>query len=239
MTKFWQTFWSKYGPEQAVTEEDLFKQVAQTWNKQPISKKQFKQMLDYIEERLELSPQDHLVDLCCGNGLVSYELAKRVAEVTGIDFVPRNIQTAKEWKSAKNITYFLGDVTAPLSLYISENTFPDKFLMNGSLAYFEPDGLDTILGNIMRHMAGHPFLFLLTGIPRFDFKWNFYNTPERVARHLENERQPENTNDGLGRWWRIEEIENICSRYGVQVILTSQPLELSNYRMEALIKSAA
>jgi SAM-dependent methyltransferase len=238
MTKFWQTFWSKYGPVHAVNDEDLFMQVGQTLNKRPISKEVFNRTVDYIFERLKLSAGDHVVDLCCGNGLISYELAMRIAYVTGIDFVPRNIRTAIAWKSAKNINYIIGDVMEPISVLIGENIFPGKYLMNISLAYFEPVELDIILSNIIRHMGSDlPFCFLLSGIPRLDLKWNFYDTPERVSRHLENEKQRKNTNDGLGRWWRAEEIEDICFRHGLQVQVTNQPLDISNYRMDALIKS--
>ncbi len=237
MAKFWQTYFNGYGPERAVSEEDLYKQVGQTVNKRPISNELFKRTLENIDELLKLSSEDHVVDLCCGNGLISYELAQHVAYVTGIDFSLRNISTAMEWKSAKNITYVLGDVTESLSGLIGARTFPGKFLMNGSLGYFKPAELDIILSNIVQHMADHTFCFLLSTIPNFDLKWNFYNTPERVVAHLENEKQHENTNDGLGRWWRREEIEDICSRHGLQVQVTNEPFDLYNYRMDALVKS--
>ena len=239
MTKFWQTFFSKYGPEHAVTEDDLFKQVGHTWEKRPIGQDKFQRLVAHIEALLELSQEQHLVDFCCGNGLFSYELAKRVAHVTGIDFVERNIRIAEERKLGPNTTYVVGDVTAPLALLIGANTFPGKYLMNYSLAYFGPKELDIILSNILQHMADRPFSFLIAGIPCFDLKWNFYNTPERVARHLVNEKKQTNTNDGLGRWWRPDEIKDICSRHRLQVQVTNQPLDLSNFRMDALIKSSS
>ncbi len=237
MAKFWQTFWNRYGPELAVSDEDLYRQVGLTVDKQPVSSELFRRTLENIDGLLKLSTKDHVVDLCCGNGLISYELAKRVAYVTGIDFTPHLIRTAMDKKSAKNITYILGDVKESLSVLLGENTFPSKLLMNGSLGYFEPDELDIILSNVVEHMADHAFCFLFSTIPNFDQKWNFYNTPERVARHLENEKKRENTNDGIGRWWRREEIEGICSRHGLRVQVTNQPFDLSNFRMDALVKS--
>jgi cyclopropane fatty-acyl-phospholipid synthase-like methyltransferase len=196
-------------------------------------------MVESIVAELQLSREDHLLDLCCGNGLVSYELASHVARLTGIDFVERNIRTAQKRKCKENTTYVLGDARTTLSTLIGEGAFPNKCLMNGSLAYFGPAELDTILNNILRHLAGRSFRFLLTAIPRFDLKWNFYNTPERVARHLENEKRPDNTNDGVGRWWKAEEIEEVGSRHGLHVIVTNQPPNLSNFRMDALVTSAS
>jgi len=233
----WQRFWDNYLDREPVTEDDLFRQVAHTVNGQPIPRELFNRMRDRIVAQLQLSPVDHLLEFCCANGLLSCELAAHVGYLTGIDFAPRLVRTAQQMKSRPHTAYILGDATAPLSTWIDNTTFPNKLLMNYSLAYFEPAHLDTLLSNILNHLGRRPFDFLASGIPNLDLKWNFYNTPERRARHLENEKQPVNTNDGLGRWWRANEIEQICRQHGLTVLIENQPPELSNYRMDALISS--
>jgi SAM-dependent methyltransferase len=238
MTDFWEDYWSKYGPPEVSSEEDLFKQVAHTVAKQPIPNEMVVRMLACITTRLQLSPDDRLLDFCCGNGIFSYELAKHVAELMGIDFVPRNIHMARVRKSRPNTRYVVGDAIAPLAGLVGADFLPDKFLMHYSLAYFTPVQFGTILDNSVLHVGKRAFQFLLTGIPNADFKWNFYNTPERRARHLENEKNQENTNDGLGRWWQAGEIEQICREHGLEVLIENQPAELSNYRMDALISSS-
>jgi SAM-dependent methyltransferase len=237
MDDFWKTYWTGYGSSEATSEEDLFKQVAHTVSKQPIPNELVVRMLEQIVTRLQLSRADHLLDFCCGNGLFSYELAAHVAQVTGIDFVSRNIRTAQLRKSRENTTYIVGDAIAPLLRLVGIGCFPNKFLMHYSLAYFAPTQFAVMLRNILEHLGSRKFHFLVTGIPNAALKWNFYNTPERRARHVENEKQAGGTNDGLGRWWQADEIQQICRHHGLTVLIENQPLELSNYRMNALISS--
>jgi SAM-dependent methyltransferase len=192
-------------------------------------------MCDRIGSQLELSREDCLVEYCCGNGLASYELAPRVGRLIGIDFAPRQIEAARRAKPRENITYLLGDATAPVPAWVGTSATPNKFLLNNSLAYFTPLQLESLVGGILNHLGGGRFSFLLSSIPNFGLKENFYNTPDRLARHLANEALAPDTNDGLGRWWRTEEIEAACRKHGLNVRIENQPDALSNYRMDALI----
>jgi 2-polyprenyl-3-methyl-5-hydroxy-6-metoxy-1,4-benzoquinol methylase len=55
-----------------------------------------------------------VLDLGCGNGALSYDIAKKVAkvEVLGIDLNSKNIAVAHEKYSHQNINYVVGDVLA-------------------------------------------------------------------------------------------------------------------------------
>ena len=58
---------------------------------------------------------DHVLDLGCGTGIISYIIAKKVAKVTAIDSSKRMINHAQQ---AKNITYYIADAASI--------PFPDK-----------------------------------------------------------------------------------------------------------------
>ena len=240
MSKHWQSFWGNYRNADARSEDDLFVQVGKTIARQPIPRDMFASMVERIIGRLELGREDHLLDMCCGNGLISFELAQVAGRVSGVDFADHLIKAAMEFKSLPNIEYRVGDVTLPIANLIGgapkgAGDVPDKYLMNDALAYFDPETLGAILGNICVARDGKPFRFLLTGIPNSALKWNFYDTPERKLRHEENLGAGDDTNDGLGRWWEPVEVEAVCSRWGLQVRIDNQPDTLSNYRMDALI----
>lgn len=238
MTKHWLAFWDNYRNVEARSEHDLFLQVGKTISQQPIPRDMFASMLTSIVEHLELKHGDHLLDLCCGNGLVSFELAQIAGRVTAVDFARHLIEAAQRLKSLPNIEYRVGDVTAPLSSLVRDEAIeamPSKFLMNDALAYFDPQALGTILDNVTDALGSRPFRFLLTGIPSHALKWNFYDTPERRARHAENNRRPENTNDGMGRWWHRGEIKQACDQRGFHVLMANQKEAISNYRMDAMI----
>jgi len=242
MNGYWRKYWADYGPTEANSDEDLLRQVAHTVNKKPVCHESVVEMLDQIQTRLDLSMGDHLLDFCCGNGFFSYQLASKVAWLTGIDFVERNISIARSRKSRANTTYIVGDATTPLRKHLLGDTcIPGKFLMHYSLAYFSPEQLSIILDNILelRGRNQYQFTFLLTGVPNESLKWSFYNTPDRVARYLENAELLSEINDGLGRWWRAEEIQETCARHGLNVEVTNQSEKQSSYRMDVVISSPA
>ncbi|AIF84901.1 methylase involved in ubiquinone/menaquinone biosynthesis [Candidatus Nitrososphaera evergladensis SR1] len=62
-------------------------------------------------------PDDTVLDVACGTGIVSCEFAQFVSHVTGIDLTPAMIEQAKQAqqeKQLKNITWKIGDVSKPL-----------------------------------------------------------------------------------------------------------------------------
>jgi 2-polyprenyl-3-methyl-5-hydroxy-6-metoxy-1,4-benzoquinol methylase len=52
--------------------------------------------VDFVVERLELEPGARILDIACGHGRHSLELARRGFDVTGIDLSPRSIALARE-----------------------------------------------------------------------------------------------------------------------------------------------
>jgi 2-polyprenyl-3-methyl-5-hydroxy-6-metoxy-1,4-benzoquinol methylase len=62
-----------------------------------------------IMSKLEININDTVLDVCCGNGLITRKIANYSKEVYGLDFSEILIRTAKETNYNKNITYQLGD----------------------------------------------------------------------------------------------------------------------------------
>jgi 2-polyprenyl-3-methyl-5-hydroxy-6-metoxy-1,4-benzoquinol methylase len=65
--------------------------------------------VDNIEE------SDVVLDIGCGNGALTFDLAKKAKFVDGIDLDEKNIEVAKRKYNAENIEYKLGDATKDLS----------------------------------------------------------------------------------------------------------------------------
>lgn len=55
-----------------------------------------------------------VLDIGCGNGALTYDVAKKAKKAIGIDLNKNNITIAKEKYSALNIEYKIGDVTREL-----------------------------------------------------------------------------------------------------------------------------
>lgn len=234
----WKGYWDNYlfhkhAKQEVQTEDDLFFQVARTVNRKPISDKAFRLIIETIQERLELNTNDILVDMCCGNGLFTYELHNDVKKIIGIDFSSPIIEAANKFKSSENISYCLGSVVEFLQNF--HDYFPDlrpnKYLMNDSIAYFSPADFENILTSICNISPEH-FKCLFRGAPAEDLKWNFYNTEERKQRYYHNIETGDLTNDGLGRWWQQEEITGICEKLGLRASITTQHPTISDYRVD-------
>jgi len=64
--------------------------------------------VDNIKER------DTILDIGCGNGALTFDLAKKAKRVVGIDINEKNIEVAKNKYGSANIEYKVGDVTKDL-----------------------------------------------------------------------------------------------------------------------------
>jgi hypothetical protein len=239
----WREYWdnyllNKYGKPEVQTEADLYFQVARTLHKKPIDKPIFDHIVHEMVQGLALEKGDILVDLCCGNGLFTYELKGLVSKIIGVDFAPQIIHTALDFKKADNITYYLSEVNHFLRDFkmLFPWITPNKYLNNDSLAYFSFEELEEMLEDIIA-ISGDDFHFLIRGVPNADLMWNYYNTEERKLKYLTDRENGDYTNDGLGRWWLPEEIETICKNLGLTYFIHNQEVSLSNYRMDILIGS--
>lgn len=232
----WEQFWNEYRKGNARTEEDLYFQVGRTIDKKPIPQHVHDLMVGRIRDMLELAPSDHLLDLCCGNGLATFELAPYVSHVTGVDFAVHLVEAAKKLKSRPNITYLCGDAKLPLAGFLDPSVRPAKILMNAAMGYFDPGDFQAILENIIAHNGDAGFLALFTDVPNEEWALRFYNTPERLARYHENQKNPLNNNDGMGRWWKPRELREIADALDLTISIHAQPEELANYRMDVLIR---
>ena len=68
-----------------------------------------------VVELAQIKPADHALDLCCGTGDISFALARRGAETTGLDFSAQMLEVAAHRQSAnskfktQNLKFIQGD----------------------------------------------------------------------------------------------------------------------------------
>ena len=227
----WEGFWNSYRKKESQNKEDLFFQVGKTINKIPIADSLFQDMVEDIIQNLQLNDEDVLMELCCGNGIITLPLSTIVKQIYAFDFTDHLIESAKKHSQQSNINYTIGNAKSDFMELFQYEKKPRKFLMNDSLGYFEPNDLVTIIKKI----NCDSFLFYITGVPCDELKWNFYNTPERKNHYLKMQTLEENYNDGIGKWWKVEEIKTITDKLGLKVTIHNQPAAISNFRMNILI----
>jgi SAM-dependent methyltransferase len=82
-----------------------------------------------------LRPDETVLDIGCGYGVLAYSMAEVGATVTGIDFSERNLNGAKKEFSHSNITYIWGDVL--------QTEFNKPFDV-------------VVMSNVLEHLTGRP-----------------------------------------------------------------------------------
>jgi len=105
--------------------------------------------LDWLWSKLGLNKGASVLDVTCGPGLYSVELARRGCRVTGIDFSPASITYARQVAQDRGVdhqcTFIEQDVR---QMELQQLHFDAALLIYGQLAVFEVEEAQALLTNI-------------------------------------------------------------------------------------------
>jgi cyclopropane fatty-acyl-phospholipid synthase-like methyltransferase len=208
----------------------LLKQVGKTVNGQEVSEDQVKLIIDNVINALRLNSSDVLMDLCCGNGVITRQLAPLVKDVIGVDFSHGLIDAAERCNGFHNIRYFIADVLRLDQEFLLRS---NKVLMYEALQLFSVEQFVALLNKFRPLRRGT--LILLGSIPNKQELGAFYDTDDKLAFYLksENEGKPH-----MGRWWLMDEIERLVPRNDFEVAFLPQTPSLytAYYRFDVLLE---
>lgn len=209
-------FFNAYRISPIKSDNDLINQVGWSVQNKPIEKKLILEIVDKISNKLGLAKNDRVLDLCCGNGLLTFELVSKVNSITGIDFSKAYIDNANKYKHHPNISFHLGSVIhfndlVPSSRINELKSGNLKILMSNSLGYFDKESLLSLLTNL-DNSFDH-FKFYLTGIPNYEQrKMVFPKLKDQIIFHLKD-RLLQKTK-GIGHFWKERELAAIVHKFG-------------------------
>jgi 2-polyprenyl-3-methyl-5-hydroxy-6-metoxy-1,4-benzoquinol methylase len=213
----------------ALADDDVLRQVGKTVGGQPVPASVLEVIMSDVVPALQLNRADSLLDLCCGNGLITERCAALCHHTIGVDFSAPLIHTANQRRSRPNVAYVQADVRAlpaGLGRY-------SKVLLYEGIQHLTAEDVDRVLEQLREsHAPGAPILF--GSVPERDRIWNFYDTLERRAEY--QLRAAEGT-EAIGHWWTKAELSDVGRRWGYQVqILTQHPtLHTAHYRFDGLL----
>ena len=227
----WRRFFQTYRIIEIKDDNDLLFQVGTTVEGKPISKLQQSEIINSITMGLELNRKDNVLDLCCGNGIITNDISRVVNKVIGIDGSESYITNARKLKNNHNIIYCCDDVLNFKEYTIGENI--NKIIFYASLAYFSKDELITILSNLKNNKTEKIYIGSILDKNK---KYKFFNTFKRRIHYLFNYLILRN-DLGLGNWWSKREIIKIAVAQGFKIeILNQNPiLHTAHYRFDALL----
>lgn len=228
----WQKYWASYPKN--VGETEFLKQVGKTVQGQPISDIQFRQIVSEISERLELQDRDIVLDLCCGNGLITNEIAKVSQYVIGVDYSFPLINIARKYHNPENVRYLNMSVLdlkpRIVEEVIGESNLFTKVYMYEGLQHFRKEDLAKLLGLILE-ISTDDVIILFGSVPDSDRLWKFYNTARRRLAYFKRKLQGR---EAIGTWWERAFIQQVCDRMNLRCEFFQQHeiLHTSHYRFD-------
>ncbi len=189
---------------------------------------------DLIASALELARGARVLDIPCGSGRHSIELARRGFQMTGADLRPEHIAAADA--SAAQAGVSVRFAVSDMREFASEDTFDAAFCYFGSFGYFPEDGDLRFVRAVSNALEpGGRFLveghILETLLPIYrERDWNWAGSPADRVRVLEERRWNMETG-------RVEVTWTLADDRGTRSVDSS--IRIYAYReLRALLESA-
>jgi cyclopropane fatty-acyl-phospholipid synthase-like methyltransferase len=196
----WNTVNSRAGPREFLS------QVERTVGGRPIDEKQIRLAVEAARVALCLTATDCLLDLCCGNGLLTIRLAAVCQSSYAVDFSEYLIEIARRHHTAPTLKYIHCPVTG-LGLMQFGGRRPNKICMITALQYFTKATLKRLLGGLS-NLADAPATLYFSDVPDVDRLYEFYDTAERRA---DFERRRAAGNEAVGTWWSRQDLAELLA----------------------------
>ena len=197
--------------------------------------------VDFLIEKLGLNGGEKILDLACGFGRHSLELARRGFDVTGVDITPQYIKYASEQaeKEQINAGFICSD--------IRDVSFTNEFdvvlnMADGAIGYLENDAENLKIFNVISKAlksGGEHFMDIMNGnyanthfpcklwdagekcLTLSNFEWNSERKTliygQLDYRYGETLSKPEMKEGNPIRLYSLDEIKNIFSSLGMEV----------------------
>ena len=223
---FWNEFYKDYLKR---ARKDPFSQVGRTLNSEPMSVEMFQESVEHYKGFLALEDDHKVLDLCCGNGLLSAEIAKDCSLVIGVDF-SQDLIDSIEGVDSNNLVGVVGNV---LEIGFKQRSF-DRVLVAAALQHFSESESITLFRRIFNWL-GPDGRLVLTDIPDRNRIWNFFNTEERISSYYQATLEG---NSALGTWYDRKWLENLAIDCGFTAASSfDQPEQYwySHYRFDIVI----
>ena len=228
MSEYWKMYWDRH--LENVANDDLFGQVLRVQNKQPQSEELFVKIVSNIKEKLELEADHRVLDLCCGNGLITTEIAQQCSNVVGVDFCEELVEGLKR-RAPKNITAFVGDA---LEIKFEPGSF-HRVLFAAALQHFSQVQVIKMFKEFIFWLKPGGIV-LITDILDSRRRWSFYNSQEREDAYFQNVMEGTPI---LGTWFDREWLEKLARYAGfshAQALYQPKEFWYSHYRFDLICR---
>jgi cyclopropane fatty-acyl-phospholipid synthase-like methyltransferase len=142
--------------------EDFFYGLALDLWRKAVPLEHTKAEADFIAEALQCHAGAHLLDVPCGNGRLSFELAGRGYRVTGIDISKEFIDEAQQRipTHSGSVEFHLGDMRK----IEGDSTYDGAYCFGNSFGYLEYADMEKFVGGVARALKPGARFIVETGM---------------------------------------------------------------------------
>jgi ubiquinone/menaquinone biosynthesis C-methylase UbiE len=224
----WQEFWNN-----RAKADDAWTQVGRIVKTPDKQDEAMQKIAEHIAELLQLQKTDNVMDVCCGNGLVTSFVSSYCSSVTGVDFSEELITQAKN--NFPNLYFYNADVLNQQQLQNGAQLY-DAIYLYFSFQYLESfdKGLQAIVNLLAMIKPGGKLL--IGDIPDRARFFVYYHSSSRLWQLFKQFLL--NRND-MGKFWSEEEMLLICQKLNVRGSYLKQPPHMphAHYRFDFVIEN--
>lgn len=227
----WYKYWNKVSDN--GNSSQYLKQVGHTVNGKPYSQQVFAELITNISKSLTLNEQDIVLDLCCGNGVITAQLSSYCKVIVGIDFSVPLIDIAIHKHQPENVSYYTLDIKKLEHLRAPECGQFDKILMYGALQHLQRQDLRPLLEKVFK-ISSKKFKMVIGGIPDIRRRNEFLDSFSKKLRFATFKLLGR---DRIGTWWNPVELRQICSKLDLRCVIVDEDhgRPCAHYRFDAII----
>lgn len=221
-------FWKEHFDHNAQKYNSMLKQVDMTINGQDVPEDQVKLRVDSVIRNLNLNQSDEIIDLCCGNGLLTKRISYFVKKIYAFDLSDKLIEVAMKESSAPNILYFVKDVTDIDFLSFKSVT---KVNFYSCIQYINIEKFNKLLTDLAKM---EKVTMYVSNVPDKHKIWDYYDTPEKKDFYLQSikKNQPH-----IGTWYEKDELKELAkiNGFNIEFLEIEKERNTSYYRFDFLV----
>ena len=221
----WKSFWNTSAISNA---NDVIKQV---------QRKDMNSVLltvNHITRILDIKGTDTVLDVCCGNGIITHKIANKCDSIVGVDQAEELLYIAKTNYKQMNCLY-IGCSALEMSQYVQLNSF-DKIYLQFSFQYFDRSSEgEKVIFEMLKCLKPNGKIFI-GDIPDNENRYKLYNTLLKKVFYFKQKLQGKSS---MGKFWKVSELDAICKKLNVKGTYLSQSSDLpyAHYRFDYLIEN--
>jgi ubiquinone/menaquinone biosynthesis C-methylase UbiE len=201
-------------------------QVMRSQHRLPVSAESFASVVEGIVAALEVEPHHRVLDLCCGNGLITAAIASRCRRLVAADFsVGMLLQVARRVRM--NHLRIAADAN---QLEVRDCVF-DRILIAAALQHFDEPAIVQLFRRMFRFLRPEGSL-LVTDIPDRQKMWAFFDERSREDAYFAS---CELGDPILGTWIEGEWLRRLATHVGFkssEVLAQPPSYPFAHYRFD-------